>query len=171
MSVLATTSILREMFAGYEDPALPEGTWRGETAITGDASGGIMSAAILFNEGTGVARDARYYSLEMINCFTDGNASRAMALSVIAMGGFAARSYLIDALVFNTTDALQDPRSLEFLPTWLGNQNAEGSSTNIQLVLNNLNGETMTFIAMGYLWGPRSINAEGGPSRPLQGRF
>jgi len=175
MSVLAISPFFKREFAGYDDPSLPQGIWQGQVSAVGDASGGIQSAAIIFND-TNAPRDPNFYSLDEMSASQGPSVAGAVIafMSLLNMGGSGlsvARSYATTLSVFNGTDVAMITRAMSFMPIFLGRQTATGANTNIQFVVPNDNGSTLVFSAMGYWWGPRSINAPGGPSRPLQGIF
>ena len=174
MSVLEELQIVKREFRGFDDPSLPEGMWQGAVASLGNGSAGINAAALLFNQGTGVPRDPNFYSLDQISCIDTFNSAQVFSISIVGFGelGIAGYSYAFQGLVFNGTDnILPAPALAGFLPHWMGRQSAVSVSSNIQMVTPNINAATITFHARGYWWGPRSINAPGGPSRPLQGIF
>ena len=174
MSILATLPIRRREFAGFDDPSLPEGIWQGEVTRVGDASGGIVTVGLIFNIGTGTPRDSRFYSLEQLSVFYTDNTQGSFVFSILGMGErtVAGASFVLDGVLFNTTDIGAAQRDIgALLPLFLGRQSDAGTSSNIQVSAPNANVQTLTMTAMGYMWGPRSINALGGPSRPLQGIF
>lgn len=174
MTVITQTSIVRREFAGYEDPALPTRIWEGSGTVTGNGTGGFMEADLVFNLST-APRDANFYSLEHIMFFFTSNTSPQATLRMVNLGsvlGVALRTWTIGIGVLSgVTGGAIFGRELAVLPIFMGRQFAAGVTSLVSMATSNIDLIVMTFQAQGYVWGPRSINTPGGPSRPLQGVF
>lgn len=175
MSIINQVVVARREFPGYPDPSLPIGIWQGTGQVIGDASGGNMEVDLVFNRST-AERDGNFYSFDqlMINS-TDVGGTRVGELFFFNLGtvvGLIFQRYAIQMLISHPGNfANIRTEGLAFLPLFMGRQFREGVTTGLAIAFANINTAIVDMSAMGYVWGPRSINSPGGPSRPLQGIF
>lgn len=173
MSIITQLPVQRRFFAGYDNPSLPIGTWRGLQTVTGDGSGGFAEVDLILNLAA-APRDANFYSLEHFFWTTNDIAgNRGILLSLLNLETALAnrRFSLFATIVVDTTIQALDPRSYGILPIFMGSQVSSGVTVAVAAAVDNINSAVTFFGAEGYIWGPRSINAPGGPSRPLQGLY
>lgn len=168
MSVSVDTNYFRRSFAGYEHPSLPEGYWTASSSVTGDASGDFKQIRVLLQTAD-QSRSGNMFSLEQVVMTNDGQAARPMIIQTENMdtigslvGQFSVTQSL--AQVGGKGAAIVSLLKLAF-PAWLGAPFAEGEATVI-FAIDNVNGEELAVFAQGFIWGPRSIMAAGGPQRP-----
>jgi len=75
-------------------------------------------------------------------------------------------------LLAGLTTAAPSPRDLDALRgVFLGGQVSAGVVTRVGFRTTNVTGTVLAFNAQGYYWGPRSILADGGLRRPLDGMY
>lgn len=173
MSIITTLPIARTFFRGYDDPSLPIGTWTGLQTVTGDGSGGFAEIQLLFNPAA-APRDANFYSLDHFMWSTNDVAgNRSVMLLIQNLGTVLAnrRYSLFATIIAGTSLQSLDPRSYGVLPIFLSSQATPTTATLISTLVTNITSAVTFFGAEGYIWSARSINALGGPSRPLQGLY
>jgi len=177
MSVTATTTVRYREFPGYADPALPLGHWATSALAVGDASGGNRVVIMEFNPAT-APRSPLMYSLELITVGDDDNNDLNGALRVInldpipGLGAIALTKRWEAPLVAGISRGqLQPAAAAQLTRIFLGRQALAGVQSGIQYTTVNADLNIVTVTCEGYFWGPRSINAQGGPSRPLQGMY
>ena len=177
MTVFADFRLDIRPYSGYDNPALPVGAWIAQGSLVGDASGGlaIMNFRI---HADGDPQISELFNLEQIAFDTTGTASQAVILIARNMDSLAPNRPAFDQRwAFNTLPvagvsftALRLDRAT-ILPIWLGGTNPNEGSADIRLEMNNVDGLFYLATLQGYLWGPRSVLAQGGPQRPPNGLF
>lgn len=172
MSVIVQVQVVKTPFAGYPDPSLPSGTWTAQTLSVGDGSSGQNEIDLVFSPSA-APFDSQYYSLEHFAVTTTLQTNTQGDLRIINLGAFIlARAYsfglLRDAA---NSEAHVQGRSYALLPIFLGQQQAQATTTLVAFRLPNIDTEVLTFSGEGYYWSVRSLNAPGGPSRPVQGLY
>ena len=178
MTIVLDVPIRRLAFRGFDDPALPTGIWWGTGVLVGDASGGSMQVRFsLKTEGQPVSGEM--WNLEQAMAFIGSDQSRD---AFITAAGLSPSRDLpgVDAIyraVLSDMGPGQGQSGLanEFsqLPLFLGSvRGGADTSATIGLGLVNLTAAVaLSCSMMGYIWGARSILAEGGPQRPPRGLF
>ncbi len=176
MSVTANTSVRFREFNGWTDAALPIGWWWGETLTIGDLSGGTIIARVDFNISPPIGGYfGNFLSLEQVVV----RSTRLGATSV------RLRTQNLDVQENNPewlgnlaqfpggTPLALDPETLNaWRGLWLGRQRFRGSTTFIAVdTINDEDGAVFQFFPQGYMWSPRSAQAEGGPQRPSLGGY
>lgn len=177
MSVATDHRVDVRPYSGFRDPSLPIASWIAQGGSVGDATGGNNTMRFLFQ------RDDDAQHSEMFNweqCSID-------TTSPIAQSG-TMRTENMDRLSQNRNASPQvwgielsfhagpfpTTMSLQFkldLPLWLGAPHLEEGSSGLRLVLPNVDLQLYAVTLQGYMWGPRSVMAEGGPRRPVGGLF
>jgi len=162
-------------YSGYSDPGLPVAAWIAEAGAVGDASGGIINMDFLFQRD-GDAQISELFNLEQMAMDTSSATSRPFSLETVNMDSLAPNRPATDQVWRGSTFDISGlsisagPINNKLnLPLWLGSPNRnEGDSglrfqwANVDLLLYFIN-------VQGYMWGPRSVLAEGGPRRPVGG--
>ena len=175
MAIVQTTPITRREFAGFDDPSLPEGIYQAGAFTTGDGTGGNITQIFEFNSSA-ARRDARFYSLEYLTLTQAGDGgSREIELAITNLGSVLGaifrrwRFQFLSSVSLARTALPGDVYS--FLPVFLGRQSLPNSNSTVFFTLANTDTVITSYTIEGYMWGARSINAPGGPSRPLQGMY
>lgn len=151
---------------------LPQGVWRSQVRVTGDASGGNARARLIFSSAADEF-NSRFYSLEQIGL--ENGVSTAVnyqinssnLLGVFAQDNVVGLRYgvdLEDPVGGNVAPNLRDVRFP--LRLWLGVQNSRSTNTFLQAQTVNILNTVTTFWAMGYFWDPAAQNAPGGMKYP-----
>ncbi len=177
MSVVATSPVAYRRSSGYADPRYPEGHWLGSVTVSGDASGGTITASIVFSEAI-AQLDSRIYSLEQFTAFSSTESSTRAAsffTDNLGLDGPAALTNrftgTISPHVTPDTTSLS-PRDMTNLPLFLGSMRVRSILTRLGMSLVNPGvGEDYRLEAQGYWWGARSVLVDGGPQRPPTGLY
>ncbi len=179
MTVLGTPRLIQIMpFSGYKDPSLPIGVWIGGAAVQGNVSGGVMTAVVIFALAS-TPYSGNRYSLEQLSAQEDLE-DAAHNYSLIADNMEAVTSEGINQrhLVVGSLSAapgggtmINSVSSSDMKGRWLGGQAIHQAQSSLLMSVANLQTNILQMVAHGYVWGPRSILAEGGPRRPVNGLF
>ena len=163
-------------YSGYTDPSLPIAAWIAQGGVAGDASGGSVFMDFIFQDADN-PQVTELYSLDQISFDTTGTAAREVALSTVNMDTLAPnRRASPQFWRFRTeTIATVGISALDFenpmLPLWLGSPNKDEGKGAIRLNVVNVDLLLYAATLQGYVWGPRSVLAPGGPRRPIGGLF
>lgn len=177
MSVAFSFRVDYRPYSGYRDPSLPIGAWTSQAGAVGNASGGIITLDFLFQRD-GDPLVTELFNLEQLAVDTSSEAVREFIMTTISMDNLSP-SRLASPQIwhFQTNGAPglgQSAVSLEtgtMLPLWFGPPNREEGDSGIRLQTQNVDLVFYAITFQGYIWGPRSILAEGGPRRPVGGLF
>ena len=176
MTVSVSNGISIRPWRGYDDPGLPVGMYIGQNAVTGDASGGDMIVFFDF-KGEGSPVSGRFFNIEQMNVFhsdTGAKAGHVVANNFETLGpvGLVNRQWKFQLVTnLNGVSAMSD--LLYFpLPLFLGSV-APVASLAATLEVGTDNIDLTSFVAtiQGYIWEPRSIQAEGGLRRPTDSLY
>jgi len=156
---------------------LPTGSWYAQGSVTGNATGGGMS--VLFNFAFVGERNANLYSLEKMQGSISAAAPATAMVAVENMGeemditdSFQSYGVLFTDNGSSVTPRLSlDGRSLAFLPLFMGAKQALAVTGRIRVEAENTDSVTLAIRLEGYLWSARSVLADGGPQRPVGGRY
>lgn len=166
-------------YSGYTDPSLPTGAYIAQGGIAGDASGGLLTMNFLFQIAE-QNRITELFSLEQISLDIADGADVDVVMSTLNMDilsqARAASPQKWFFRVINVTTALGGAiaeMGTTILPLWLGSPNIDalGDAGGLRFQWVNANLRLYAITIQGYIWGPRSILAEGGPRRPVSGLF
>lgn len=170
MSVSASTSVRFREFNGFEDPALPAGWWWGETTVTGDATGGPLTARVDFSvppEGQffGNFLNLEQWGIQRAVDFDSLIRMRTQNLDVYgtdprwqgSLGNFG--TIQVEAGGMRLVEG-------PLHPLFLGRQRFRSVTTFLAIDMINVLNAIVTFQAQGYFWTSRSAQALGGPQRP-----
>jgi len=145
--------------------------------VLGDGSGGNRSIILEFNPSS-APRSTLMYSLEMFTVTDDSNLAKAGNLRVInldpipGLGAIAlTHRWTADIAADQTAAHLASNAQNALKRIFLGRQAVAAVAASLRYDTDNVDTAICTVTAEGYFWGPRSINALGGPSRPLQGIY
>jgi len=146
-------------------------------AVTGNASGGLLSVDLVFQQANGADRlNSQMYSIERLGAKSDEGVSRIVRLSSLNMGGPSNQGFSHQYSVRSEAQpglaaAALSSDAMNLVPWFLGSQRSAGTTASISLVTVNTDGVTTTFEAEGYRWDPRSVLIDGGPQRPPTGLY
>ena len=175
MAITAVADVTYESWGGYDDPRLPARIWRGKLAVTGDNTGGTISAFLRFNLA-GAQRLDSYYSLEELYQRTNG-LTESPRFESRNFGAFkiGVRFATFRAILNNTDGSGAAPNPTEnrgILPLFLGQQIFTGTAMELVMIFDNVDTILYDLWMGGYVWGPRSASAkDGGLLRPPSGIF
>lgn len=175
MTVTAINSISPRPWRGYDDPGLPVGMYFAQNAVTGDASGGLMNVFFTF-KGEGEPVSGRFYNLEQINIFHSDPAAKVGRVVVSNFETLGPVGLVNRQRKFNLTsnasvsamgDLLYFP-----LPWFLGSVAPVVSlAADLQVGILNVDLTSLVVSIQGYIWEPRSVQAEGGLRRPVDSLY
>jgi len=162
-------------YSGYDDPGLPIATWVAQAGRAGNASGGTINLDFLFQED-GTPLISELFSLEQMAIDVSTGSSVGGSMLTINMDTLAPNRQLTDQrwnfnlIAFNNIRAMT-LQSANILPIWLGSPNRAEGDSGIRFFFTNVDLLLYQVVLQGYMWGPRSILAPGGPRRPGGGLF
>jgi len=176
MTVSVANAISIRQWRGYDDPGLPVGMYFAQNAVTGDASGGRMLVIFEF-KGEGAPVSGRFFNVEQINIFHSDFTARAgfiQATNFETLGpvGLVNRQWKTQLTGNgNSVGALTAPQYFP-LPVFLGSV-APVASLAAQLEVGTTNIDLTSYVVtiQGYIWEPRSVQAEGGLRRPVDSLY
>lgn len=174
MSVAANARVFTRPYTGYEDPGLPVGAYIGQAVITGDASAGVSQLNFLFQFGQD-ALNSQIYSLEHFSAESNASANEELLFQPINMDRLTPQAVLpptrwsVPLIADGVGSAVARLEALNGLPLWLGSPNTALLECGIRFQVINTAMRVHTYMIQGYIWGPRSVIAPGGPRRPLAG--
>jgi len=177
MSVIIDTNYFRRPFRGFDDPSLPEGYWVASSSVTGDGSGGIREVRVKLQE-VDQPLSGNMFSLEQLVLTEDEEDGAGPFIvrttNMDTMGGLAGQYSSVGALAAGAAAvvgrAIVNTSAIGTRATWIGAPFAAGLAT-LGFAVDNITGNLYGVFAQGYIWGPRSILAPGGPQRPAQGLY
>ncbi len=165
-------------YSGYSDPGLPIASWIAQGGTAGDASGGILFMNFLFQRDED-PQISELFNLEQIAADTSTAVQRVGMLRTLNMDVLSASRPLTDmtwrvftqavggSILFSNFDFLNN----NFNPLWLGAPNRVEGDSGLQFQWPNIDLLLYLCTLQGYMWGPRSVLAEGGPRRPVGNLF
>lgn len=177
MTVFSTFRVDTRPYSGYADPSLPIAAWIASGTTTGNGTGGslFMDFIVQVAETT---RVTELFNLEQIAVHTDASGAivgilRTEQMDVLNPNVRATevQEWVLPLVANGVADSALNLNNLSGLPIWLGAPTDGDVDAGLQLEF--LNVDTIVFHAtlQGYMWGPRSVVAPGGPQRPPFGYF
>ena len=178
MSVFVTGRPEMRPYSGYGDPSLPIGTWIAQVTGTGDATGGSVFLTVIFQEAETGFRLSQMWNVEQISMDMGTPTNLQGLMTTRAMNNLSPQRIAAEerwGFLLLSDGANQnaiDLAALAALPLWLGAPN-DDFSVDSGLRFESVNVDTIdvNITCQGYLWGPRSVLAAGGPQRPPNGLF
>ena len=174
MTLIANFRTETRPYSGYEDPALPMGSWIASGALVGNGSGGFLVMNFLFQFGQ-QPHNSQLYNVERVAAEVSVGTTQQGHIETRQMDNLApGRPVGVQRWSFALTDdgadnAIIDLASQAGLPMWLGQCQEALLECGVRVQFTNTNLLTYTVALQGYFWGPRSILAAGGPQRPPNG--
>ena len=175
MSVQASFRVDVRPYSGYAEPSFPIGAWIAQGGLAGDASGGNLTFDFLFQRDDD-ALVTELYSLEQISIDSTASANHSGNMQTIRMDQLAPNRPASPSiwgffLVARVTGAALDLEESNILPLWLGAPNLDEGGKGLRFTFANVDLRLFAITIQGYMWGPRSVLASGGPRRPVGGLF
>jgi len=172
VTVLLTSRVDTRPYAGYDDPSLPIASYIGQAAVAGNATGGIVVITFPFQIAEAL-RVTELFNLEQYACETNNGVSEQVVIRTVQMDSLVSniRPLVEQRWVSNCIGAgngvsatvVQD---LGGMPIWLGAPSSQGFDAGLSFQFTNVDLRIYVVTVMGWMWGPRSILAPGGPQRP-----
>lgn len=176
MAVSTTTEVSYRRFQGYSTPQYPTGYWYARQAQLGDATGGTQSVIFQFVPATATQLNSNMFSLEEISATASNNVTAYAGVVSHNLDSFGLPTganakgvwlYQVGTSTFPVIGSSLFARDAAALVPWfLGSQRLTGMMTGLEFATPNVNLSLLTVYAQGYIWGPRSVLADGGPQRP-----
>ena len=162
-------------YSGYTETGLPIGSYIAQAGIAGDASGGSVIINFLFQPSE-EQRVSESYNLEQLAIDISDGSSISLLIATQNMDNLAPernaspQKWALDGAP-HQSDAAMPLASLAGLPLWLGSpaRVAPSSEAGLRLTFLNVDLRLYAVTIQGYIWGPRSVLAPGGPQRPIGG--
>ncbi len=176
MSVASNFRIETRPYSGYADPSLPVGAWITQGVLAGNATGGAVQMNFLFQFGNNPL-NSQLYSLEQFTAETNASVTEVADFETINMDRLTPNLVLpvtrqqFPVIADGIGSAIAQLGDMAGLPFWLGGPNTALLECSIRFQFTNTNLRVYTVSAQGYIWGPRSVTAPGGPQRPPNGFF
>jgi len=178
MSVFVTTRVDIRPYSGYSDPSLPIAAWISQGTVTGDVTGGSVFITMIFELDETDFRLSQLYNLEQFSMDHDAPSAFAGLMTTRAMDRLspqrdaAEQRWGLVGVTDGANQAAVGIDALAGLPIWLGSPNEDFSvDSGLRFETPNVDARVVNVTAQGYVWGPRSVLAEGGPQRPANGFF
>ena len=172
MTVIFNTHVRRLAYRGWDDPRYPLGIWWGSGTVVGDASSGFQGVRINVHTEA-QALDGLIYNLEQFSVLISEATARDGYLRTIGLAPQAGLPAFDRAWhlrfeplsgLSNTGVANQRMQLPLLLGTTRGGASAIGA---LEIATVNLTAaNSLSASALGFVWGPRSVLADGGPQRP-----
>jgi len=163
-------------YSGYEDPGLPIASYIASGSSTGNGTGGNHLLSFLFQVAESDIVTERY-NLEQFHIDIGVAASLIAIMSAQGMDHLAfpfriaaRQRWSLIVGSDGVADAAGAITEMSALPIWLGMPQPEVDA-GIRFQIPNVDLQVVTASIQGYIWGPRSILAPGGPKRPPDGYF
>lgn len=176
MSVVVSNIVSIRPWRGYDDPGLPVGMYFAQNAVTGDASGGGQTIIFVF-KGEAEPVSGRFFNIEQINAIhTDTTLTQCSLLAnnweTIGPVGLVNRQWRFEVEGNNNGVAAMTDQVHLLLPLFLGSA-APLRDLSSQLEFRHTNIDLSSWIVtiQGYIWEPRSVQAEGGLRRPVDSLY
>lgn len=177
MTVSAEFRVDVRPYSGYDDPSLPIAAWISQGGLAGDVSGGSIFMDFLFQRADD-AQVTELFNLEQLSVDTSAESPSTFMLSTLTMDNLAPNRPASPQKWKGDTSSVVSASSsatplfnVTILPLWLGAPNKVEGNGGLRLQTVNTNGVLVAATLQGYMWGPRSVLAPGGPRRPVGGLF
>lgn len=177
MSVLVDRTARRRIWRGYDDPGLPTGMWYGWVSAVGDGTGGDVILDLLLENAEASpgtpGLTGNHYNIEAISAQSTLSSATVAAMELINLtppvegAALFTRTFSLPMALNELNDNAILIGDLLPRPLFIGSRQLPAVSCIIRFTQDNNSGETIIFYAEGYVWGARSLQAEGGLRRPV----
>jgi len=176
VSVAVSDAISIRPWRGYDDPGLPVGMWYAQNAVTGDGSGGDMTVIFEF-KGEAEPVSGRFFNIEQMEAHHSGLVTKVCAVQAtnwetIGPVGLVNRQWRFE-VENNSNNVSAINNQIYFpLPLFLGSVAPIASlAAQIEVSTDNVTVTSFVVTIQGYIWEPRSVQAEGGLRRPIDSLY
>ena len=177
MSVAVDVRIDVRPYSGYVEPALPIAAYVGQGVLVGDASGGTMDMSFIYQRNDD-AQISEMFNLEQI-AFDSGIAvGQGVSMRLVAMDSLSQNRPMFGQIwslqtdgILGEADSALAISSGSMLPLWFGSPNRDEGDGLVRFTIPNVDFLIIGCTIQGYMWGPRSVLAPGGPQRPIGSLF
>jgi len=162
-------------YTAYDNPSLPVAAWIAQGGVAGDATAGSVFMNFHFKDDPQDVSE--FFNLEQmsIDIATDANVEvRMETLQMDQLSVNRPASPQVWHLQLNGISGLATgamPLLSNQLPLWLGSPAGGEGSSGLSFEFLNIDLRLYAITIQGYMWGPRSVLAPGGPQRPIGGLF
>jgi len=164
-------------YAAYDDPGLPIASYIAQGGLAGDASGGNAIISVEF-QGEGDERRSELFNIEQLSIDTSAGVDQPTLMSTVSMDALARNRPASPQKWQMTTTTFEGESAIRLadtigLPIFLGGPNLDNPppAAFLRFQWDNINLRLYAITVQGFIWGPRSILAPGGPRRPIGGLF
>lgn len=163
-------------YSGYNDPSLPIGAWIGQGVLIGNATGGFLQMNLLFQFGQ-QELVSELYNVEQFTADVSANTTQVAEIQTRNMDRLAGdrlvgvQRWQFPVIGDGVNNAMSQLESQAGLPIFLGRPTTRLLECGVRVQFANTDLLTFSCTLQGYIWGPRSVLAEGGPRRPVNGLF
>jgi len=177
VSVFGDFRIDTRPYSGYLDPSLPVATYIAQGTLLGDGTGGVLEISFLYQRADD-AQISEMFNLEQIAVDTSRDGPIPVTMRLLGMDALAPNrlafgqiwSLTLEDRFSGATDSALPPGALP-RPLWFGAPNREEGNGLVRFTFANADTELYAVTIQGYMWGPRSVLAPGGPQRPVGSLF
>lgn len=180
MSVALLVPIQHRPFRGYDDPGLPNGIWLIQSGVLGDGSGGSLTLDIVFKDGSrAVPESSQLYDIEQMTVFSTLDGSHIIDINpsnwddlTPGSTGTVATAFAAQLTTFDVGSGSALGGEVAMSPTkwFLGQVRKNTTNTIVRFRMTNT-AVSLAVKAEGFYWGPESLNAPGGPRRPVDSLY
>jgi len=176
VTVSVSNAISNRMWRGYDDPGLPVGMYIAQNSVVGNASGGDMIVFFDF-KGEGQPVSGRFFNLEQMNVFHSSATTQTGHLVInnfetLGPVGLVNRQWLLRLSSNANGVAAQDNLRYLPLPLFMGSAAPVADlAATLEVGVDNIDLSSLTVTIQGYIWEPRSVQAEGGLRRPVDSLY
>ncbi len=175
MTVFALFPYTIRPYTGYQDPGLPIGAYIAQGGAAGNASGGQLIIEFEFMPEQ-EELITELFNLESLEIDTDAGILETSIMETINLDTLSRnrpaskRKWQFTTTVHDSDSALRQDLAL-VRPIWLGSPNldARAGTGGLRFSFTNIDLRLYAVTIQGYIWGPRSVLAPGGPRRPPDG--
>lgn len=177
MTIAVDNIVTIRPWRGYDDPGLPVGMYIAQNIVTGDMSGGDMVVIFVFkNEGDPVS--GRLFNIEQFTAIQSQPASlhvgalQSTNFEALFGIGLINNQWRFELEANSNGVAAINSQIYLPLPLFLGAAAPVASlSAQVEVSVDNDNNTTLAATIQGYIWEPRSLQAEGGLRRPVDSLY
>lgn len=178
MSVTDEFRIDIRPYSAYEDPSFPIAAYVAQGGSVGDGTAGNLFMQFLFKR-TADNAVSELFSLEQLAIDSTGTANVEGTIKTLNMDSLAINRplspqtwrVLLQPATGMSVPTAMDTNKNNFLPLWLGAPFLGEGNSGLEFEWPNTDLRLYQVIIQGYIWGPRSVLAPGGPRRPISGLF
>lgn len=175
MAVSNIVPIRRLPWGGGTGLGRPTGLWVGVATVIMDVSGGNAEAQLQFQAAADPLQALLYHVGQLYIIFSGNGSTRTVNLKTQEMGwgpgtgvGFSWQTNLGINMPASAAGFGEVAAQLNHIPKniLLGTPLASTDPAVLEAISDNVNGDTLTLAAMGYVWSQTALGEAGGPRIP-----